>query len=84
MAHYQWMKERVKELHKFLETNPKEELLHKAKAELEDLKRDVIHYTPENFEKLSQFEKDIHHNAFVTNLADPNFHKLDKLSYKEG
>lgn len=84
LAHYQWMKERVKELHKFLETNPKEELLHKAKAELEDLKRDVIHYTPENFEKLSQFEKDIHHNAFVTNLADPNFHKLDKLSYKEG
>jgi phospholipase C len=51
---------------------------------LEDLKRDVIHYTPENFDKLSQFEKDIHRNAFVTNLADPNFHKLDKLSYKEG
>ncbi|MDR0262142.1 MAG: phospholipase C, phosphocholine-specific [Sphingobacterium sp.] len=82
LAHYQWMKERVNELHKFLETNQKEELLHKAKAELEDLKRDVIHYTPENFEKLPQFEKDIHRNAFVTNLGDPKFHKLEKINYR--
>jgi phospholipase C len=82
LAHYQWMKERVNELHKFLETNPKEELLHKAKAELADLNRDVIHYTPENFEKLTQFEKDIHRNAFVTNLGDPKFHKLEKIAYR--
>ncbi|WP_286862435.1 alkaline phosphatase family protein, partial [Sphingobacterium sp. UBA7625] len=84
LAHYQWMKERIKELQRLLKSDKKVESLNKVKAELAGLQHDVIQFAPENFDKLSQFEKDIHRNAFVTNQDDPNFHKLNKLTYTEG
>jgi phospholipase C len=80
-AHYQWMKKRIEELQRLVKGNEKAESLSKAKTELARLQHDVMQYSPENFEKLSQFEKDIHRNAFVTNMADPNYHKLDKIAY---
>ncbi|MCW8310861.1 phospholipase C, phosphocholine-specific [Sphingobacterium sp. InxBP1] len=80
-AHYQWMKKRIETLQQLVKGNEKAESLSKAKAELARLQRDVMQYSPENFEKLSQFEKDIHRNAFVTNMGDSNYHKLDKIAY---
>ncbi|MGJ1411543.1 phosphocholine-specific phospholipase C [Sphingobacterium thalpophilum] len=80
-AHYQWMKKRIEKLQRLVKGNEKAESLSKAKAELARLQRDVMQYSPENFKKLSQFEKDIHRNAFVTNMGDSNYHKLDKIAY---
>ncbi|HEV8507041.1 MAG TPA: phospholipase C, phosphocholine-specific [Chitinophagaceae bacterium] len=40
--------------------------------------------TPDKFEKLSQFEKNIHQKAFVTNRNDPSYHELMSLKYKDG
>jgi phospholipase C len=40
--------------------------------------------TPDKFEKLSQFEKNIHQKAFVTNRNDPFYHELTSLKYKDG
>jgi len=41
-------------------------------------------YTPENFEKLSQLEKNLHQKAFSTNKKDPDYHRLTTLQYKDG
>ncbi|MBS1597867.1 MAG: phospholipase C, phosphocholine-specific [Bacteroidetes bacterium] len=46
----------------------------------EELKK----YTPENYEKLSQFEKNLHEKAFTTNKKDPHYHEMTTLNYKDG
>ena len=51
---------------------------------LETIKEEKKKYTPENFEKLSQQEKNLHLKAFSTNKNDPDYHKLDTLKYKDG
>jgi len=40
--------------------------------------------TPDKFESLSQFEKNIHQKAFVTNRNDPFYHELTSIKYKDG
>ena len=39
--------------------------------------------TSDKFEKLSQFEKNIHQNAFVTNRNDPFYHELTSIKYRD-
>jgi phospholipase C len=46
----------------------------------EELKK----YTPENYEKLTQREKNLHERAFTTNKKDPFYHELTTLRYKDG
>ena len=58
--------------------------LSRAKKELEIARRDRQKYTPENFEKLSSFEKSIHEKAFTTNKKDPGYHQLASLKYNDG
>src|SRR4029078_4085417 len=40
--------------------------------------------TSDKFEKLSQFEKNIHQKAFVTNRNDPFYHELTSIKYNDG
>ncbi|MFI5188196.1 MAG: phosphocholine-specific phospholipase C, partial [Chitinophagales bacterium] len=40
--------------------------------------------TPDQFEKLSDFEKNIHRKAFDTNRNDPFYHQLTSITYKDG
>lgn len=53
------------------------------KAELESVKKAITEWTEESFNKLSDFEKSIHLKAFVTNIGDPDYHKLEKLAYND-
>src|SRR4051812_9435436 len=39
--------------------------------------------TPDKFEKLSAFEKNIHQKAFATNRNDPFYHELTSIKYKD-
>ena len=58
----------------------------KLQQQLLRLQGDIEQYAPENFEKLDTFTKNIHRRAFVTNSADPDYHRLETISYsdKEG
>jgi phospholipase C len=63
----------------------------KIKREMEWIKKNLAtnagdqkNCTAEKFEKLSQFEKNIHTKAFVTNRNDPFYHQLDSLIYNDG
>ncbi|NNV55330.1 phosphocholine-specific phospholipase C [Limnovirga soli] len=51
------------------------------KAIAEQLKKEQKIYTTEKYNQLSAIEKNIHDKAFTTNSNDPDFHKLDTISY---
>ncbi|WP_259014613.1 phosphocholine-specific phospholipase C [Emticicia fluvialis] len=44
---------------------------------------DLEEFKPENFEKLSEFHKNIHKKAFTNNRKDPDYHKLTTLEYED-
>ena len=45
--------------------------------------KDLEEFKPENFEKLSDFHKNIHKKAFTNNRNDPDYHKLTTLEYED-
>ena len=95
-AHYDFLKKRTAELPaeieqlksqiKTLNKNQAAKLQKKLKQKTEQLekyKEEIIAWSPENFEKLSDFEKAIHQKAFTTNVNDPDYHKTALFSYEE-
>jgi phospholipase C len=52
--------------------------------ELEQVRRDLITYTAENFEKLSGHEQNLFRKAFTVNTADSDYRELATLTYDEG
>lgn len=58
--------------------------LEEMKANLAILEADQKKYTAANYERLSAREKNLHEKAFDTNKNDPDYHKLDTLTYKDG
>ncbi|MDM1045786.1 phospholipase C, phosphocholine-specific [Myroides sp. 1354] len=59
------------------------EALQKAQAERLLLEEYLVQYGAESFAKLSDFEQRIHHKAFATNIADPDYHRLEEIEYQE-
>jgi phospholipase C len=51
---------------------------------LKMLEQAKVRYTPENFEKLSQREKNLFTKAFRTNTNDPSYRELTTLEYQDG
>ena len=58
------------------------ELLEK-KEQLRQIKALLETWNGENFEKLSEFQKNLHKKAFTTNTGDPNYHKIETLIYDD-
>lgn len=65
-----------------LEQQDKEQL-EKKKKELATVQKQQEEWNQERFDKLSEQEKSIHRKAFVTNLNDPDYHKLETLTYDD-
>ncbi len=62
-------------LTKEIEKNPgRKERLEGMIAELQN---DLTEYKPENFDKLSQHQRNLHEKAFTTNSGDPDFWNLE-------
>ncbi|WP_127126164.1 phosphocholine-specific phospholipase C [Pseudoflavitalea rhizosphaerae] len=51
---------------------------------LKEFEADREKYTSTGFQKLGEFEKNIHRKAFSTNTGDPDYHSLTELTYKDG
>src|SRR5690606_17596280 len=60
-----------------------EKALEKKADALAKAKREVRRWAAENFDKLSQTEQNLFHNAFTTNQEDPDFRSLDILKYTD-
>ncbi len=61
-----------------------ERTIARGEKELEQVKKDAVKYTPENFAKLSKREQELHQRAFTTNISDADYHELETLEYKDG
>ncbi|MDQ4139243.1 MAG: phospholipase C, phosphocholine-specific, partial [Bacteroidota bacterium] len=57
--------------------------LEKKKKDLAAILQEQKEWTPERYNKLTDREKSIHAKAFVTNLNDPNYHELTRLTYND-
>lgn len=83
--------EEIKELNLKLKTLPADspelektkKLIARKEHYLVIAKEDVVKWAPEKFEKLSEFEKNIHRKAFTTNKKDVDYHSLTSLSYDD-
>ncbi len=91
--HRQYLAELVKtlpdEIAK-LETTPKpwtdavKKQIAKKHAQLENAQKGLELWTEEAFAKLPPREQSLHHKAFVTNEADPDFRALAEHTYQDG
>ena len=55
----------------------------KKKEVLSDTNEQIEKWSRENFEKLSEFQKNIYNKAFTTNEGDPDYHSLSSLNYED-
>lgn len=60
-----------------------EDQIKQKKEDLKVAQEDQQKYTAENFNSLSEREKNIHQKAFVTNTNDPYQHQLEPLNYTD-
>lgn len=57
----------------------------KEKLALQEIvKKELAEWSPENYAKLSQREKNLHQKAFTTNIKDPDYHDVTTFKYDEG
>ncbi len=57
--------------------------LQKKKQQLNQVNDVLKNWNYENFEKLSEFDKNLHNKAFTTNIGDPHYHKTESLTYDD-
>jgi phospholipase C len=89
-AHLNWLPKRraameaeIAELQKQPVTPITTAQLKKKAEELERVKTEIADWTQERFDRLSDFEKNIHLKAFTTNINDPDYHQLSTLAYDD-
>jgi phospholipase C len=58
--------------------------LSEKKASLSIAREEVVRWSAENFEKLSQRAKNIHQKAFTINKNDPEYRKITTVKYQDG
>lgn len=64
-------------------TQEDEKKLVEKKQALEKANEAIKTWNKKGFDVLSSFEKSIHQKAFVTNVADPNYHEVENISYDD-
>jgi len=74
----------IKHLEGKLPKTPEDEKALKEKiARLEKVTEAAKTYNKAGFDALSDFEKNIHRKAFVTNKGDKNYHQVERLAYDD-
>jgi phospholipase C len=86
----EWLRSEIAKAEEKTKTLPEGDELTRLKRRLEygksELDRSLVHlqqYTPENYARLSQHEKNLFEKAFVNNINDPDYHKLESLKYND-
>lgn len=61
-----------------------ESQLNQEQDQLGKVTDELKKWSQENFDKLSELEKNLHQKGFTTNCNDPDFHKIETLEYDDG
>ena len=65
------------------EAEETKKLLEKKKTDLTMVRSEAEKWSKENFDKLSEHEKNLHKKAFTTNINDPDYHQVATLNYDD-
>lgn len=95
-AHYDFLRKRtgelpieINELEQQLKTVSKNKaqkiskIITQKKEQLEKYQNELLIWNPENFDKLSSFQKNLHLKAFTTNMDDPDYRSTENFSYDD-
>lgn len=84
-AHHRFMQQRLQHVEQQLADGAVKDAQEQQELQKESqqLRADILTYSPEAFAKLDAFSKAIHQKAFVTNIGDPAYHQLTKISYSD-
>jgi phospholipase C len=80
----------IKALKKAIKKKPKRSIqklknkLEQKQSQLEKIQKELDLWSPENYNKLSEFKKRIHNRAFTTNSNDPHYHETETIAFKDG
>lgn len=61
-----------------------EKIIREKKALLKLAAEELVRWSPENYEKLSQRSKNIHNKAFTTNKNNPDYRNITTVKYQDG
>ncbi|MBE7177326.1 MAG: phospholipase C, phosphocholine-specific [Mucilaginibacter polytrichastri] len=81
--HLEYLEQKQAALEKSIPKTAPGEARTKLERELAELKAYRQEWNAERFEKLSAREKSLHNRAYVTNTADPDYHKLADVDYAD-
>ncbi|MCY4780253.1 phospholipase C, phosphocholine-specific [Sphingobacterium sp. UT-1RO-CII-1] len=82
-ARRQFRAKRIPEIQDLLkDENIADETRQKLMKELTVLQTEHLQFSKENYDKLTDFEKQIHERALLTNIGDPDYHSLETISYQ--
>ncbi|MDG3583651.1 phosphocholine-specific phospholipase C [Galbibacter pacificus] len=73
------LEEKIKETPK-RKVQPLQNELEEKKAKLKHVQEESERWNPLNFEKLSDYQKQLHQRAFVTNSNDPDYHETEEIA----
>ncbi|TDE17528.1 phosphocholine-specific phospholipase C [Dyadobacter psychrotolerans] len=59
-------------------------ILKEKQTHLQIAKEELVRWSKENFDKLSQKQKNIHQKAYTTNISDPDYRSVATVSYNDG
>lgn len=80
----QFRAKRIPELESLLkEEGIDEGTREKLTSELNRLFEEHQLYSKENYDRLTEFEKQIHQRALLTNTGDPDYHRLETITYQD-
>ncbi|WHU38306.1 phosphocholine-specific phospholipase C [Myroides odoratimimus] len=83
-AHYDYMVLELERLKGSLNDKTlAKDKIQEVEGKIQQLEKDIDLYSPSKFEALSEFDKAIHKKAFTTNTSDPDYHKLEEMTYME-
>lgn len=83
-ARRQFRAKRIPELENLLKgPDLNQESVQKLERELAVLREESLNFSKENYDKLSEHEKQIHERALFTNTADPDYHHLETITYQD-
>ncbi|WP_113922965.1 phosphocholine-specific phospholipase C [Cognataquiflexum aquatile] len=76
----------IADLENSMKSNPVDGMeiaLEENKTKLAYIQATLVKYHPDNFDNLSETEKNLHNKAFTINSEDPDFHQTEWMEYEK-
>ena len=83
-GHYDWMLTTKAQLEKEIVAEKDVDAKQEKEQKLKALTDYISKWNPEKFAELTEVQKNLHKKAFTTNIKDPDYHKVQSMTYDDG